>query len=73
MSKSIYEKYAEEEQPVKLASTMSLKEAVEQIRSYSTVLSEICITGMKLLVGRLWGLTPDEVDRLVAGDEYWIV
>lgn len=73
MNKSNYELHAEKEQPKKLATTSRLWDAVMWIKGYATFINEDYIEGMKMLIGGMYGLEADEVNRLVNGDEYWIV
>ena len=72
MGKSNYEVFADNNQDKKLSETVTLEAMIGAIKSYTPILNDTMIRGMKLLVQRLFDMTGGETDRLLNGDEYWL-
>lgn len=72
MSKSMYEKYAEEAQPGVLAKTISFEEAVESIKGYKGRFSAEYVEWAEEICADMFGRTFEEVRDLVDGKSHWI-
>lgn len=72
MSKSMYEKYAEEAQPGVLAKTISLEEAAESLKGFKGRFSKEYVEWAEEICAEMFGRTFEEVRDLVDGKAHWI-
>jgi hypothetical protein len=72
MSKSIYEKYADEKQPKVLASTVTLSDAISNLKKIKETFSSDYYEAASETIAQLFNLSFEEIDRAVSGQEYWI-
>lgn len=75
MSKSIYERNADIEQPKELArhSSMTLKQAVDYLKGSKAIFSEDVYCGMLMAMSYTFQRDTAELERLIEGKEYWII
>ena len=73
MSKNNYETYAEKKQKEILSSTCTLEQAISVLKSKKEYCSKSCYEASCEMVSTLFGLSYNEIDHAVEGQEYWIV
>lgn len=72
MSKSNYEKYADQKQPEVLAATVTLSDAISNLKKVKKTFSSDYYEAACETIAQLFNLSFDELDRAVLGQKYWI-
>lgn len=72
MSKSLYEQYAEIQQPKVLETQVPLSHAIEKIKAYKKHLSKEYIEWAEEVVSIIYDRTFEEIKDAVDGKETWV-
>lgn len=72
MSKSLYEKFAEVEQPKALKETKTFEEAIMAVRGFKSLLSAEYVEWAEEVVSKIFNRTYEEVRDAVDERETWI-